>query len=458
MSRHFIKEMLDNYRTRKPARFHMPGHKGSMNAHDVTEISVTDDLNNPQSYIAKAQMALGESYRSAESFFLVNGSTGGIHTMLKYAAMQSEYPILISRNSHKSIISGCMLFNIDTIIIEDIFDEEQQAFIFNQDKIISAINNTKLSAVVLTSVDYFGRVIDASAISRACKENNVLLLCDEAHGAHFHISHMLPDSALQYADICVHSPHKTLSALTQCSYIHISKNINTEKLKSLMYSLQTSSPSFLLMESMDEARRESDKMKKQWERRISEAQKICDEINQIHGMKAMGSAWAKNAGYAQKDATRLVIDISEIGSGLEISKILEEKYNIFMEMATFKYIVAILTPWDKKRWDRMLIKALKDISCESLPKNKAPKYPKGEEPSKRIKNTEKLEWEKVRFIDSLNKISAVSVGAYPPGVPLVMPGERMSQEIIDYMLGIERVGGSLFGVENGYISCIKEEH
>ena len=458
MSKQFINDMLKNYKERRPARFHMPGHKGRVNPLDVTEINMTDDLNNPQTYIMQAQRALSESYNSAESFFLVNGSTGGIHTMLQYVAAKSDYPILISRNAHKSIISGCMFFNIQTIVADEVFDEEQQVFLHNQQKIIDYISSTKLSAVVMTSVDYFGRVMDLSEISKACRRNNVLLLCDEAHGAHFHITPMLPDSALKYTDICVHSPHKTLSAMTQCSYIHISEKIDTAKFRSLMYSMQTSSPSFLLMKSMDDARHYGDIMKRQWEKRIEQTGKLESRLNSITGIKVMDNHWAENTGYSWKDPTRLVIDVSRIGSGIEISKILEDKHNVFMEMATFKYIVAILTPWDRKKWDRMLYKALSKIAELKLNKYKIPQYPQKRVEYTGLINTEKLEWERVSIKKAQNKTAAQSIGAYPPGVPLVLPGEEISTETIKYMQQIERLRGSLFGVENGYIYCIKKEH
>ena len=190
-------------------------------------------------------------YAIRSYYVMVNGSTGSIQTMIKYVSIISSLPILIQRNAHKSVLASCMLFNVDTIIMDDVYDDELQAFRFDEGKIIDLINQNEISAVLITSVDYFGRTVDMHRISQACKKKNILMLCDEAHGAHFKVSSSLPQSSLKYADICAHSPHKTLSALTQCSYMHISNKIDTEKITSLIHSLQTSSPSFLLMKSMD---------------------------------------------------------------------------------------------------------------------------------------------------------------------------------------------------------------
>jgi len=458
MSKLYIKKMLEEYKECNSARFHMPGHKGTVNPYDITEISVTDDLNNPESYILDAERALSKSYQSTHSFFAVNGSTSSIHAMLKYASLNSSYPILISRNSHKSILQGCMIFNIDTIIIEDEYDDDFQAFTYNEHKVIYSIENNKLSAVVITSVDYFGRTIDISRISKLCKEKDILLLCDEAHGAHFHISDLMPVSSLPFADICVHSPHKTLSALTQCSYVHVSDKIDLEKFKSILHSLQTSSPSFLLIQSMDNARYSFDIMKEDWENRVQTAKILRNKLNSIDGINVVGESWTQNCGYYQKDPTRLVVDVSKIGNGINIGKVLENKHKIFMEMYSFKYIVGILTPWDIKEWDSMLYNALLEISNEKCNTYKIPNYPHNHTKEISCIDAQRLSWEAVPLDDSVGKVSATSVGVYPPGVPLILPGEVISKEIIGYMLEVKRLGGSLFGVNNRYINCLKGEH
>ena len=456
MAKKFIQEMLAKYVSSNPVRFHMPGHKGKVNSFDVTEISSTDNLNNPETYIYDAQQALSKSYGCAHSFFMVNGSTGGVYAMIKYASQARPYPVLISRNCHKSILSACILFDVDTIVIDDTYNNELEAFIFDDGKIIDAINRYQnLSAVVITSVDYFGRVIDLSKISKLCKERGILLLCDEAHGSHFHISNMLPDSSLPYADICSHSPHKTLSALTQCAYVHISDRINLDKFKNIIYSLQTSSPSFLLVKSMDDSRYDAEIMKCEWEDRINRAKELISKLNKIDGIKIAGTAWANQAGYNDKDITRLLIDVSKIGNGIKIGKILESKYNIFMEMCSFKYIVGILTPWDNKEWDERLYTALFEISQTQEDEYSVPNFPQKHNRILRMADAFKSEWDKVLFKDSANKIAATAIGVYPPGVALVLPGETISRETIEYMLEVEKLGGSTFGVDNGYINCVK---
>ena len=452
----YVEEKLEKYCERDPVRFHMPGHKGTKDLLDVTELSATDDLNNPESFFKDAQEALSASYGSAHSFFMVNGSTGAIHAMIKYASVVSGLPILMQRNSHKSIGVACMLFGVKSIIIEDEYDNSLQAFVFNEEKIIEAVNKHESSALVLTSIDYFGRTVDLSRIAKACRQKNVLLLCDEAHGAHLHISSRLPESALRYADICVHSPHKTLSALTQCSYIHISDKIDTEKITSLIRSLQTSSPSFVLTHSMDIARFEADTMKKNWEKRIDEVYDLQARLDSIEKIETKKIQWAKNAGYCGKDPTRLVIDVGELGSGIEIGKILEEKYNIFMEMYTFRYITGIMTPWDDKLWGARLQHAFLEISKMDFKKLKQGKYPQQPKKIMEMQDALNSKWEKVNIKEAAGRAVAVSLGTYPPGVPIVSPGEIISGEAVEYINAVKNQGGSIFGNDGENLLCIKE--
>lgn len=456
MSKKYVKKMLEEYKALNSVRFHMPGHKGKVSSLDVTELSLTDNLNNPENQILDAQKALSKSYESAKSYFMVNGSTGAIHSMLKYASLTNPHPILISRNSHKSILAGCKLFNIETVILEDRFDNELQSFVFDEQKVLNAIKNADLSAVVITSVDYFGRTTNISKISQLCRERNILLLCDEAHGAHFHISGMLPQSSIKYADICVHSPHKTLSALTQCSYIHAASTIDIEKLEDIITSLQTSSPSFLLVKSMDDARDDANNMKESWEQRIKSIADLSLKLNSIDGIRVMGKSWAEKGGYDNKDVTRLVIDVSAIGSGIKIGEVLEKKYNIFMEMCSFKYIVGILTPFDYIEWDNMLYTALYEIAMQKSEAHQIPRYPQSPKKSISFTDAAKAQWIKVSLEDCAGEISAVSLGVYPPGVAIILPGEVISREAIEYMTEVKRLGGSIFGLSGGYVNCIKK--
>lgn len=455
MAKKYVSEMLKRYSESNPARYHMPGHKGKTNPLDVTEVSATDNLNNPENYILDAQQALKQSYGCAYSFFMVNGSTGAMQAMIKYASSKSKKPILISRNSHKSIVSACMMFNIDCKIIDEKYDETLQAFIFDENKVIKHIEQSEFSAVVVTPVDYFGRVVNLANISHACKKNNVLLLCDEAHGAHFNISDMFPKCAVEYADLCAQSPHKTLSALTQCAYLHAAETIDIEKLKNVVYSLQTSSPSFIFVKSLDDARYDADTMKTQWECRIESVKNLSEKLNNIVGIKVMDAGWAQQAGYNDKDITRLVIDVSEIGSGIEIGNILENKYNIYMEMYTFKYIVGILTPWDDIKWDEQLYKSLNEIAKKKEKRYNLPKYPKTCKREISMAEAIEADWMKIKLTAAANKIAAAAIGVYPPGIALVLPGEVISQEAIDYMLKIKELGGSIFGAENECVNIIK---
>ena len=253
--------------------FHMPGHKGRegilpLRAHmDVTELNVTDDLYHAEGPILAAQRLMAKSARAAHTIFLTNGSTCGVEAMLGYAAAPGER-VILPRASHMSAISACALYGMEPVWVDAWADEAGAPFTRTEDVLSAVRQNPDARAVLLTRPDYFGRMMELEQIAEAAHAAGMLVLVDEAHGAHLNWLDGLkcvyrPDdgagrecvSALNMgADMCVQSAHKTLPALTGGAFLHMNERVDADRLLSRVALTQSSSPSFLIMASLDSAR------------------------------------------------------------------------------------------------------------------------------------------------------------------------------------------------------------
>lgn len=196
-----IKDTLSKYAKANTLRLHMPGHKGTINTLDNTEIPQTDDFNSPKGSYRKAMELLSDAYSSNNSFFITTGATTGIRAMVLYAKL-SGYKIAAMRSSHMSIINACCMLDAHFNILEPVFDENTQTYKSSTDIFCETIKKTdEKCALIITSPDYFGRAVDLKKIYETAKNKDVLIFCDEAHGAHFAFSDKLPKSCAQYSDM-----------------------------------------------------------------------------------------------------------------------------------------------------------------------------------------------------------------------------------------------------------------
>lgn len=458
MKSNIIECMINEYIKTNPIRFHMPGHKGKLNPSDVTEIGSIDNLYNNNGCYKKAQEALSKSYNSEHSFFTVNGSSGSIIVMIKYASIIKKGPLILPRNSHISAFRACALYDVDTIVIENTYNIRLKSFIHDEDKIIKAISqNPGACGIFITSPDYYGRNINIKNIAECAAQNDILVLLDEAHGAHFNISDALPESVSKHADIFVQSPHKTLSALTQGGFLHINERIDYLKTKNILEHVQTTSPSHILLKSLDNSRAQKDSMEDEWTKRAESAQRLSDKIDGLRNIDVCSDRWANECGYIDKDITRLVIDVSRIDCGIKIADILEKRYNIYLEMATFSHIVAILTPWDDKCWDDILFNALMDISTRKARTFDEPTYKVAAEKYCSISKAFSMTGKYQTLDDAIGMVCLDSLGIYPPGIPIILPGEIISSPAVKYIKQAQEHGAYIFGEFYNKISCISRQ-
>lgn len=455
-----LPEALGSYAQRDIARFHMPGHKGrgmggffrsELIRWDITELSFSDDLHNPEHSILDAQNAYAQQYGAAHTFFLVNGSTAGIHALL--AALPAGSTVLIGRDCHRAVYAGVALAGHACAFVEPELAAEGMRGCVTPNKLDEALGAINADAVFLTSPTYYGVCADIPALWDVAKKHGALLFVDAAHGAHFPYSPLLPD--MPYADGWVNSAHKTLNALGQAALLHIGERLPKGIVQRALSQVQTSSPSYLLIASLDWARYMAC-ANGAWTNAVKICIAMAERIEDMLGLHTLPASLVGAAGIVDIDKTRLVVDVSERGlTGYEAQAKLE-KSDIFIEMADQRRLVLICTPADEPVWyDRLA------VALHALPY----KTPGGAEPLMQPMAQRQAEMplhQAVRapvVLCALDKaaghIAADPVGVYPPGIPLFAPGERITREDIAYLKKQQRLGASFFGVRDGAIAVVK---
>ena len=467
-------EGLQRYSDECNLRFHMPGHKGkketlkriSENIHDydVTELSGTDNLHKPIGIIKNTQKRIAETYGVKDSYKLVNGTTSGIISAI-LACTKPKEKILIQRDSHKSVFSGAILGDLELEYIYPKYNEE-----FNLNVSIDLIElekklkeNDDIKAVVLTYPTYYGICCDIGEAARIIHKHNKILIIDEAHGSHLNFVEALPIGAENTgSDIVIQSTHKTLPALTQSSVLHVcSKKINKEKLQKILAMIQSSSPSYILMSSVENAVEYMEiKGKERLNKNIEIIRtKTMEAVNK--GIKIITKDIVKEIGGFDFDETKILISLEHVGiSGSQLEKILRDKYKIQVEMSDMTYINAFVTAADEpneiiKLFDSVInifelnkqnIKRKKQVKICSIPKL---------EKAISIRRAFNEESKKIELNNSCNNVSADFIVPYPPGIPLVCPGEIISKEIINILTKLIENDINIIGINDNFINIIK---
>ena len=436
----------------KPAYFRIPGHRlergisprwtdsvgMKLFAYDVTETPLTDDLHSPEGAIDEAQKLLAALYGADQSFFLVNGSTCGNEAMILSAALEGE-KIFVARNAHKSAMMGLILSGAEPVYVMPevlpVWGIQGELTAASVQKAFEA--NPDCKALFLVSPSYYGVCSDLAAIAEVCHAHGALLLVDEAHGGHLYFHDGLPTGALEAgADFCVQSMHKVTGALTQSSVLHCKDHgvgsAVFERIAQNLHLVQSTSPSYLLMTSLDCARYELALHGTEMvEKALALASYARERIQEIAGFRCMEGA--------QFDRTRLVISACELGlTGYKLEKLLYEKYAVNMELADDKNVLAIVTYANEQEDLDRLVAACADIShtwrvpynmrastqrSSALQKNH--EYPPFPQPPQQILTPRKAYFSntgKVRWQEAAGQVSGQVIAPYPPGIPVIYPG------------------------------------
>lgn len=449
-------EALQLYNEDRPAYFCIPGHRYERGVssqwlpiedrqflqYDLTEAHGLDDLHQPSAAIKEAQELAADLFGAVHSFMLVNGTTCGIEAMIMAAAGPNE-EILIPRNAHKSVMMGLIMSGAKPVyVMPEWIDPWCICGGITPAKIEAKLKqHPDVRATVVVSPTYYGLCSDLRSIAGICHEREIPLLVDEAHGAHLYFSDMFPDGALQQgADVSVQSFHKVTGALTQSSMLHIgSGRISADKMQSHLQIVQSTSPSYLLMSSIDAARYElAVDGKTMVEKAAAYSNYTRAAIREVEGISCLGAEVINQYGICGLDQTKLTLSAAELGiSGFELRQQLFELYNVDTELADEHNVLAIITYANEKKELERLVQGLRSIA-EQKQENKAIETIIGAHsifiPPMSMTPREAYFSKKRRipWSQAQGKIAGEPIIPYPPGIPVLYPGEMINSEVWNY--------------------------
>ena len=439
--------------------FHMPGHKRNQTRFgkglpygiDITEIDGFDDLHHADGIIKEAQQEAARLYGAEETKLLVNGSTAGILSAVLGCTGKGDQ-ILVARNCHKSVYHAIFLNELEPVYLWPGFSRQFQ---LNTEISVSAVKaaltkHSRIKAVVIVSPTYDGVVSDIESIAEAVHEKGIPLIVDEAHGAHFGFHPYFPENALKKgADVVIHSLHKTLPSLTQTALLHMRGGyIDRRRISSYLDMLQSSSPSYILMASIHECIRMLREEREQlFEPYVRNLDTLRENLQNLEHLKLAQTEYY--------DRSKLVISVRDTDmSGRELYRKLLEKYHLQMEMAAGSYVLAMTSPGDTKEGFARLEQALFELDAAAKHRENTQEDDTAKLPENPVVCTSAKaalcgaeERTYLPVVKSGGMISLEYAYLYPPGCPMIVPGERISRECIKQIESYQKLGFKIEGLE-----------
>lgn len=481
--------------------YHMPGHKRRQNIGavsdifkiDITEIDGFDNLHQPEGIILKAQEKAADLYGADESFFLINGSTCGILAAILAVTDRAD-SILIARNCHKSVYNAAFLKELNLKYIYPGYIEEYDIHdAVNPEAVEKALTDyPECKAVVITSPTYEGVISDIAEIAGIVHAKGKILIVDEAHGAHLGLSDIVHENAVrQGADLVIHSLHKTLPSMTQTALLHVSGSyVNRTKLRRYLSILQSSSPSYVMMASIDSCISYLKSLKNLKENISDEFIKLsqnyqnfikkienCRHIHVLRPELLNGKQYS----FTAMDICKLVISVKGSSiSGQMLYNILRDDFHLQMELSAETYVLAIMTIADEQeawkrladaiiqidgsiesvRIDSVRLKSARNVRIKSSDTEiKSPNaYHKPETVMNIAKALEAVdtEAEEILLEQAQGKISGGFINLYPPGIPILVPGEVIDKGIIEQIEHYLKLGLNVQGISQGKIIIVNK--
>lgn len=500
----YINEALEKYINKGTYPWHMPGHKrqpleelenfwNGVYAHDFTEAKDLDDMHEPEMFIADSLAEMKKVYGTFATYMLVNGSTSGLMTAIHATCHRGDV-ILAARNCHKAVYNAiCMLELEPEYIVPDYVDMKWRCGVnqsmsdilgdISPDKLERAINTLitdgrKPSAVIITSPTYEGVISDIRTIAEIAHRYGIYLIVDEAQGAHLNFMEGHETAMEQGADIVIESLHKTMPALTQTSLLHVMDPKLDERVRRYLQIFQTSSPSYIFMQSMEKAVAFGANNRAgfvKYGRRLEIFAEKCDSLRNIRlfrpGMNTSkndeGCSACKVFDY---DEGRLVFVVrpgtvdrsGQIFTGVMLADILADRYGLIVEMASVSYVICISSVVDSADSYDILFRAIEEIDGgleyrSIVDGSRAMDIISG----RRSAMVPGKAWDEPSEIVSLElsvgRISGAFVYAYPPGIPVLAPGEIVDERAVCGINKMIRSGLNVSGVDGGSIAVLCEK-
>ncbi|MGE5613953.1 MAG: aminotransferase class I/II-fold pyridoxal phosphate-dependent enzyme [Bacillota bacterium] len=457
-----IFDAIKAYTDSNPLPFHMPGHKlgkgipsrfkSGIEKLDLTEIPDTDNLHVPTGVVKEAQELAAEAFGAQMSFFLVNGSTVGLHAAIS-AVCEPGRRLIVGRDSHRAVINGMLMAGVKPYYILPGFSGEYGINTgITPEAVEKALAEAPDSAgVLITRPSYYGICSDIAKISEIVHAHGKILIVDEAHGAHLVFNRRLPVCALEAgADLCIQSAHKTLPAFTQGAYLHIgSERVDKERVRYFLDIYQTTSPSFIIMAFLDIAREIMQKNGEEALDRLIDSISLYGENVEDCGIRLLNAQ--KLPGF-RHDPTRVVANLAGIGiSGFYAEKLLRKNNNIQAEMSDLNNIVFITTVADGPETVEYLFRALRGLAHFRGESNHgaASLAKQLEIPEQAMEPSEVLNTgvKRVPLKDAAGHVSRNIIAPYPPGIAVICPGEKFSADTVELLSEIIAAGGTVQGVD-----------
>ena len=465
-------EALADYVRSDVLSFHMPGHQqgrgappeflelvgtGALAA-DITQVLGMDDIHRSHSVCLRAQQLAAQAYGAQHTYFLVNGSSCGNHAMLM-GCLQEEETVLVPRNAHASTLGGLQLSGARAVYYQNPFDAEMGVFHAPTPDLIESMLDLhpQARALFFTSPTYFGAAADVHQLVKLAHSRGLLVLVDEAWGAHLAFHPELPPSAVSAgADLVVQSSHKLVSGMSQAAMLHLNgSQVDRARLESVLRLLQTTSPSCLLVASLDTARRQL----------ATQGLALLDKVLRLArqarlGLQAVGAhCYGRRPGVHAWDDSRLVFSLAHLGfSGFEVERRLRYEHNLQLEMSDRRNLVALVTPGHEAQHIERLVQAVGQLTKEmpAQPVARSTPPPRSLPESRlTLKQAFLARWESVPWREAAGRVVVDTVCPYPPGIPWLVPGEVPSKALIEELEAELAAGVTIQGAYDPKLEMVR---
>lgn len=462
-----IYEALRKFRRMRVVPFDVPGHKrgrGNMELTeflgedcmnvDVNSMKPLDNLCHPVSVIKDAEELAAEAFGAAHAFFMVGGTTSAVQSMIMYACKSGE-KIIMPRNVHRSAINALILTGAIPVYVDpDCNNELGIPLGMSVSQVEKAIReNPDAKAILVNNPTYYGICSDIKKITELAHANNMLMLADEAHGTHFYFGENFPISAMAAgADIASASMHKSGGSLTQSSFLLMGERINADYMRQVVNLTQTTSASYLLLSSLDISRKRLALSGREiFEKTVQMAEYAREEINSIGGYYAFSRELVNGDSVYDFDVSKLSVHTLPIGlAGIEVYDLLRDEYDIQIEFGDIGNILAYISVGDRTRDIERLISALAEIKRrfgKSGTGMLTQEYinPVVTETPRRAFYADKMS---LPLDEAAGHVCSEFVMCYPPGIPILAPGELITPQIIEYIKYAKEKGCQMTGTED----------
>lgn len=471
-------DALCEYREKGIIPFHVPGHKqGRGNqelreylgdttlAIDLTCMDGLDNICNPMSSLKDAQDLAASAFGAENAFFLVNGTTCGIQGMIMAICKPGD-KLIIPRNAHRSAISGLIMSGVQPVYLQPVVDQYFGiAHPITPEQVERALRkHPDAKGVFVINPTYYGVAPDLTKIVEVAHAREIPVIVDEAHGGHFYFHPDLPTAAMAAgADLSAVSTHKLTGSLTQSSLLlHQGTLVDPKRVKTALNLTQTTSPSYILLASLDIARKQMALYGREMLKKVlAQAKWARQELSQLSSYTLLTKECLPASLTSQDiDPTKITLNARNIGlSGHELERILRTNYKIQVELSDLYNVILLLSIGDTEEMISKMVTSLQEIAIKAGGKNRPIRLLKSlpELPEPVISPRDAF-YEQVKIIplaEAEGEISAEMIMAYPPGIPIICPGERFTGEIIDYVRVLKKEGLSLQGTIDPYLEQVR---